>query len=170
MRISTGPSIRNGRPVSCDPVMVHMTDESALAQIAEERDESDLEECIGPLMQRFWSAIFETFFCFKHSAFEEEKEWRLVYPRFRIHNRTPQPDAQDVELKTQFRTKNGIVIPYVSINLPLPTSENKAIRGVMVGPSAQPELARQSVEMLLATQGYDREDAPVTSSAIPLRG
>jgi len=64
--------------------------ESALAQIAEERDESDLEECIGPLMQRFCSAIFETFFCFKHSAFKEEKEWRLVYPRFRIHNRTPQ--------------------------------------------------------------------------------
>jgi Protein of unknown function (DUF2971) len=58
--------------------------ESALAQIAEERDESELEECIGPFAQRFWAAIFETFFCFKHSAFEEEKEWRLVYPRFRI--------------------------------------------------------------------------------------
>jgi hypothetical protein len=89
--------------------------ESALAQIAEERDKSDLEECIGPLMQRFWAAIFETFFCFKHSAFEEEKEWRLVYPRFRIRNRAPRPGPEDVELSTQFRTKQGIVIPYVSI-------------------------------------------------------
>jgi len=74
----------------------------------------------------------------KNSSFAEEKEWRLVTKtRTNWHN------------QNQFRSKKGLIIPYININLPIPDDREFWNHvEVIVGPSLFPEESRQSVKKL----------------------
>jgi hypothetical protein len=94
----------------------------------------------------------------KHSAFHEEREWRLM--AIPILNR-----EKDV---IQFRASVHGVVPYIAIDL-CETSERLQLARVYVGPTQEPERGQASTEMLLTNLGYDGE-ALVRLSEIPFRG
>jgi hypothetical protein len=108
---------------------------------------------------------------FKDSSFSEEQEWRLVYqappPSDPLHGRVE-------PRRREFRTGTGdrIIVPYVVLDAP-PSSGLDAdistlpLNSVRIGPTANPELAMQSVRQAL--DDYGHRHAGVFRSAIPLR-
>lgn len=97
---------------------------------------------------------------FKHPAFSDEDEWRLISPPWGV---------EPVDL--EFREGPSTPIPYSEFNLreandgedtqPLPISK------VWVGPTPHPDLAVRSVATLLGTHGVSEPD--VEFSGIPYR-
>jgi hypothetical protein len=107
---------------------------------------------------------------FKDRAWSEEEEWRLTY---RQVDWLPQ-------LKRLFRATAKGIMPYVSVrtdgvktfddpaHAPRPTEfTSLPIRGVTLGPMADPERAERSVRYLLADSA--NAGVPITRSKIPLR-
>lgn len=83
------------------------------------------------------------FLCsFKHKAFSEENEWRLVYS----------PKQDEAEIK--FREGSNGIVPYVELDLSIETSFRGLEQGklpileVKHGPTLEPELAKHSLEAL----------------------
>ena len=97
---------------------------------------------------------------FKSPAFEEEKEWRLVYLR------TLSDEADPL----RFRPVGSLLVPYVELD---PTPQAGVNTGrvplgdLVCGPTAHPELVVRAADMLLRHQGI--AFAQVRPSAIPLR-
>jgi hypothetical protein len=98
---------------------------------------------------------------FKHSAFAEEKEWRLCFQR------------QDKPMRNQqFRIVKSMLVPYIAANLNIngnnqPIVEGSYIDEVIVGPSANMGLNKSAVEQLLLAQGH--EGVKVSVSGVPYR-
>jgi len=97
----------------------------------------------------------------KHPAFEEEREWRIVYVR--------NNDASKVDV--QHRISRGLLVPYVKLELPSPVgalSGHLPLRAINFGPGPEPTLKLRGVKSLLA--GYPHyAKVPVEGSAAPLR-
>lgn len=97
----------------------------------------------------------------KHSGFDEEREWRMVYTE----------TGPTVEIK--YRTLNGYIVPYVE--LPLfrvggPTGSGSAgfkLTTVMCGPCNDPEAAKYSTTMWLQQMGFSF--AQVENSETPYK-
>lgn len=83
----------------------------------------------------------------KHPAFKFEEEFRLA-----VYNKG----------QCMFREKRGVVIPY--INNPIPV---EAIKAIYIGPNADYELLRNSLEVLFANKGVKFN---IKKSDIPYRG
>ncbi|MDE5421806.1 DUF2971 domain-containing protein [Ancylomarina sp. DW003] len=77
----------------------------------------------------------------KHSAYEYEKEWRIVKCA----------SNGDVE----YQERNGLLKPYIEHNF-----EKNALKEIIIGPCAvtDKELAKNSIEGLLQKVGYDAFD------------
>jgi len=99
---------------------------------------------------------------FKHQAFEEEKEIRLIF--------TPFPGWTK---KPRFRVARNMLVPYFCLtDLTSPVGISSPARllpvtGACVGPSANKTLNVESVQMLLEKNGYLGK--PVLSSTTPYR-
>jgi hypothetical protein len=110
-------------------------------------------------------SLTECSFCFKHPAFEEEREWRVVVL---IHRDSAPGDGARASL---FRATHTGLLPYTSIRLAergLPTSE-RAISEVVIGPGRHPDLAAKAAERLLKSAGHPNAGSMVQHSAVPLR-
>lgn len=86
----------------------------------------------------------------KHKAYSDEKEWRLY---------TLQPVPSD------FRERNGLIIPYYEFNLPL-----DAVERIIIGPCAEQNLNKISLERMLdeKIKGlYPSEKIEVETSDLP---
>ena len=88
----------------------------------------------------------------KASAFEDEREWRLVLV----------PELAHVK----FDASKGFIRPYVEIDDPM-ANDLLPVKEIVVGPSAHSELAEESVGLMCARYGY--EDVNVARSDIPFR-
>jgi hypothetical protein len=99
--------------------------------------------------------------CFKHPAFQEEREWRLVHiggghPRYDRSATTP-----------KIRTFDGNLIPYREVSfrpaVEASTDDTAGIRfpivDVKIGPTMNAELNRESILRLFARNGA-RSGAP----------
>jgi hypothetical protein len=86
----------------------------------------------------------------KSPAFREEREWRVI-------------DYVPFERTVAFVVRRGIVVPYVSLSLPM-----SALMRVQIGPTLEPQSALRSVKEVLRSHGLDR--VTFDCSAIPLRG
>lgn len=93
---------------------------------------------------------------FKSAAFAEEHEWRLVST----------PEHQFTEKSIQFRTRQGLIVPYVAICLPSDPAFWRSVK-VVVGPTPHPEESLASTEKLLRWRiGF----APhVSNTVVPYR-
>lgn len=95
----------------------------------------------------------------KHDSFQEEQEWRYIYPcmLFR-HDKMPFPSWK-------FRTNSSTMIPYVELNLqdghPLHLPE------VILSPTPHSQRAVEAVEIFLAANDVTCDHVRV--SAIPFR-
>jgi hypothetical protein len=98
--------------------------------------------------------------CFKHSAFEEEAEWRLLFQQS-YQGLEPAPDLN-------FRPGIPTIVPYLSVPL---TSKDSPLRfeQVVVGPNPHMKLALEAVNRLLRQREVLHEEEAVRASDIPFR-
>lgn len=88
----------------------------------------------------------------KHEAYKTEEEVRCVV--YASENQY-----------VKFRTKNGIIIPYVEIQVP-----KEALKSIVIGPTNKSQLSLQSIIHFLSINGYDLDRIELKSSQIPYRG
>lgn len=102
---------------------------------------------------------------FKHHAFAEEQEWRLVYVRLRLPAVLPEES-----FKFSSRSSIGMVVPFIRFT-PIDAEGNSArlpISSVRVGPHRYPALAASGVWHLVSNLGLG-EKIEVDYSFTPLR-
>jgi predicted GTPase len=97
---------------------------------------------------------------FKHSAFRDESEWRLVLTK--PYKTMP---------GQRFRAGKSTVVPFVEVELNKDLNKKPfdscMIREVVVGPTPNIDLSIDAVRFLL--QSHDRNEVLVERSAIPYR-
>lgn len=94
----------------------------------------------------------------KHNAFSEEDEYRLVYKKFELESH---PDHMNIK----FKEGKNFLVPYVEV--PYDFKKNKIIEEVIVGPCPHPVEAAASARQFLAA--YLEDVAEVVNSKIPYR-
>lgn len=83
---------------------------------------------------------------YKHEAFKEEAEWRLVVREPFVDNR----------LSMQFRSGNSTVVPYYAVPFRVEDQQVLALREVVVGPTVDYKLAEAALtDLLKQTDLYD---------------
>lgn len=102
--------------------------------------------------EEFKEDILKTLAIIKHSAFSEEKEWRIISPYF--------PSYTIPEIK--FRKGSSILIPYIEISI----KQDFPIEHVMLGPTEHTNLSMSSVSCFLSNKNLCKN---VSSSTIPYR-
>ncbi len=92
--------------------------------------------------------------CIKNPAFENEKEWRLIY--------NLQPDDPT---KMQFRQRQSMMTRHIPLRLkkPLPITQ------ALVGPCRHPRLSQVAAGDLLLAAGYDPKTVKVEITGVPYR-
>lgn len=99
----------------------------------------------------------------KHPSFKREEELRLVFD----HKYAFEKDENGKnKIRPKFRTKNGLIIPYISIKL----SENedfwRQVR-IIIGPTKYEKELKGSVHTLF--RKYHKTSISITNCGIPLR-
>ena len=127
-----------------------------LARVDEYLNDHDFGEVEVGYLMGFLDCTFNSVACIiKHSAFEEENEYRQIY----------QPSRSTLSLKTKYRMGRYGLTPYVEIEF---LQKGKLpIESVMIGPCKDPDSEARSLELLLSENGYG--DVKVLKSQIPLR-
>jgi hypothetical protein len=98
---------------------------------------------------------------FKHGAFHEEQEWRLIV-RPRIFLKQGTDDGRASPAPLYFRSSNGTLVPYIKL---IPLRGKLPISSVRLGPSLS-KRAEAAVQMMLNANGYST--VTVHSSDIPV--
>lgn len=100
-------------------------------------------------------------YLFKDKAFSHEQEVRLVLHIVKNDNK------YDI----QFRTKNGILIPFIELHM-----EREYLTEITIGPLIEEKLARKNLEFFLQqidykikTKASDTEGIKIHSSKVPIR-
>lgn len=91
----------------------------------------------------------------KHKAFEYEKEHRFVLMN------------QELKYEVKHRARNGVIVPYIEEKIP-----SSRVKGIIVGPTANFEQVKLSLQMLFKSKGGDltRLCDEIYQSDIPFRG
>lgn len=100
---------------------------------------------LGPLLSEFT--------VFKHPCYMNECEKRIV-----IFDDTPRASS------SKFRSSNGVMIPYIEIELPLST-----INEIVIGPCADKDLNSLGIKMRLDSLTHLKTGITVESSELPYR-
>lgn len=127
-----------------------------LARVDEFLDDHDFGEVEVGCLRGMLEAIFNIVACIiKHSAFEEENEYRQIY----------QPATSTLSLDTKYRMGRFALTPYVEIGF---AQKGKLpIQSIMIGPCRDPDSETRSLELMLSEHEYG--DVEVLTSEIPLR-
>lgn len=100
----------------------------------------------------------------KHPAFKEEEEVRFVL--FERLQNEPKFKSEHFNCEYKYFLRKHFLVPYVEYENKSDFKKN--LSSIFVGPMSNQDLAKQSVEMLLKTQGYPKTDI-VKASDIPYR-
>ena len=154
-------STTDGRTPPLEKVIYcEATAESVLIRLLSRVDEflngHDFGEVeIGYLMGMLQGNFNNVACIIKHSAFEEETEYRQIY----------QPGISALTLETKYRAGRFGLTPYVEIGFL--QNGKRPIESIMIGPCRDPASEARSLEMVLSEYGYG--DVEVRNSGIPLR-
>jgi hypothetical protein len=147
-----------------------------------------------PAIWAIQQALIEHHLCFKHPTFSEENEWRLIklvdvraevrlqeqlrtdkrmealgVPMPRRSAGWPPTRAEGIDVK--FRQSTVGLTPYVELELKDRAgifTDRLPLWEAVLGPSANPKLALESLDMYLESRGYGAH-TEVRASGIPLR-
>lgn len=125
--------------------------------LLQHRGQFDDDEMVAKLPAYFTEIITSCSIFFKHEAFKNEEEYRIAFTRRR--------KANTGDGKVLFRSANGIIIPYISIEL----KEKLPVRHVTIGPKNNIDIAKNGVEYYLRSRGYPLEHITVSKSVVSLR-
>lgn len=115
------------------------------------RDNSFLKLCNPYIQLMFITHLYHRFCAYlKDSAYAYEKEVRLK--------------ATSAD-KVLYREKEGLIIPYVTIQIPM-----NCVKGIIIGPTADPIRMKMSISMYLQSKGIDDTQIDISHSIIPYRG
>lgn len=106
-----------------------------------------------PFLEEFRNDLLQILAIVKHSAFREEKEWRIVSPYF------PKYTVTDVK----FREGASMLLPYTELQLP---PAGNLFEEVILGPSQDTNLSHSALSAYLSNR---RVCNRTVSSHIPLR-
>ena len=67
--------------------------------------------------------------------------------------------------KVSFKVKNGIVIPFLNIEIP-----KIALKSIVIGPTNKSQLTMQSIKHMLSINEYDLHHVNLRTSNVPYRG
>ena len=119
------------------------------------------QDALDNFSKSFVDALAEVASWCKHSAFEEEQEWRFSYMR------TTDPS----QLPVHHRVASGLLVPFVKLALPSGVGarhDRLPISQIQCGPSTDPRRKEAGLRSLLSkTQAYDSVE--VLSSRSPAR-
>jgi len=98
----------------------------------------------------------------KHSSFEREEEWRLVFDHRYAFEKG---ENGKNKIRPKFRTKNGLIIPYICITLPKSEDFWRKVR-IIIGPTKYEKELKGSVHTLVR-KGH--ATVSIMHCGIPLR-
>lgn len=101
---------------------------------------------------------------FKHPAFEEEREWRLIAQPRPIAQPMSQKDQRKALDEVEFRTSRGIPAPYIQL---LPKEDVLPITSIRYGPTLEGMRVGHALDILLKKHGY--ANVQIEGSEIPVR-
>lgn len=93
-------------------------------------------------LEGYRGALLQVLSIIKHSAFEEEREWRLVSPYF---ERYTVPEIK-------FREGASMLMPYIEIDLSNNNGEQKLFEEVVLGPSQHANLSMSALSSYLSNK------------------
>jgi hypothetical protein len=104
--------------------------------------------------------LFHLIGLLKSSAFQEEQEWRYVFPVFADMPKPPE---------LRFRSRSNVLVPYIEFPLVggLEGNASFRLREVIIGPGSEDQLAVDSARALL--NSADAKGVAVSHSRIPYR-
>jgi hypothetical protein len=117
---------------------------------------------LNSLVNSMQDLLIEEILTYKHSAFSEEKEWRLVV-RAREHYKQGTDDGGRTPPLVHFRESMGYPVPYVRL---LPLRGTLPIKTVRSGPSLDFAHIQASVGLLLSLKGYS--EVELLGSDVPV--
>jgi len=107
------------------------------------------------------SVLFICRYLFKHSAFEHEKEVRLI---IYVPIVTDKPTFE-----TKFKSKSGYIVPYIELEITNSEKLMFLIKAITIGQLANKELANKSMAVYLEKMGYHLFGGNIQNSEIPVR-
>ena len=130
-------------------------------------DPAALTKLLTPLLSMLQEVILDKIVAYKHPAFEEEREWRIIArPRvidFQQEQRG-EPTGSGVATAlgvahrqhqlsqpVKYRTSKGVLIPFIELERP---DQRLPIRSVRFGPSLDKIRTESSLKGFLARNGY----------------
>lgn len=136
--------------------MCKLLDESAPGKTIADLDSDNTLPAFSSLLR---SHLADFCFAFKHAAFSEEQEWRVVVPFSKHENLN----------SLEFRDWKGILIPYLNSDLGAITNglPQLPIVEIMHGPTLHPQLTKKSLELLL--ERHNLGHVEIYGSEAPLR-
>ena len=112
---------------------------------------------------KFLWKLYSTCSTLKHPSFEKEEEWRLVFD----HGYAFEKDENGKnKIRPEFRTKNGLIIPYICMKFPENEDFWRQVR-IIIGPTKYEKELKGSVHTLF--RKYHKTSISITYSEIPLR-
>jgi hypothetical protein len=120
------------------------------------------ESLIPAFCQGFRNAAFELLVTFKHPAFEQEHEWRVIF--------LDRIGADNGLESVKFRPSANFLVPYVEVDISAQAGggANKLpLAEVIVGPTGNPDLSVASMKMFLRKNDFAFTEVGV--SGVPLR-
>jgi len=112
---------------------------------------------------KFLWELYSTCSTLKHPSFEIEEEWRLVFDHGYAYEKA---ENFKNKIRPKFRTKNGLIIPYISIKLPESEDFWRKVR-IIIGPTKYEKELKGSVHTLF--RKYHATSIGITQSEIPFR-
>lgn len=133
-----------------DIIRHHLAHVEAFVDITKPEARVALEHATGSL-----GVFFSVFlYSFKHEAFEQEREFRFVYPAFGSHL----PEGKEL----LFRRFDSIVKPYIEVDFGA-----AELREIVYGPTGNSALTERWLRLALDSAGLER--VTIRRSAIPMR-
>lgn len=108
---------------------------------------------IDPTVERIgrsWTIVQTMAPRIKHSSYESEHEYRLI--------------RQGID-SPKFRIRKDTIIPYKEVYIPI-----KSVKGFIIGPTADFDYMRMSLEIYLASIGLSELGSHIQKSSVPYRG
>jgi hypothetical protein len=125
-----------------------------------EQLEKGRDQVLGLSLNAMSTMLFHLIGLLKHSSFEEEQEWRFVFPIFKDMTKPP---------KLKFRSRASTLVPYIEYPLSgtVEGTESFRLKEIILGPGSQDEIAFSAVRAFLDSLGI--KDVLISQSRIPYR-